>query len=195
MKPTRLLQRLVSSLGGAFVAGALLVLASPLLGSAPARAGNPRSETVQRVFPSAVRIQIVAGGAVVRSASGVAFAQEEGRTFVLTNAHVVEPNAAWKAPVELRVIGARGGEAILSRVIARGRAPENDLAVIEVPGRLPVTPLSPDDAPELGDDLVVIGAPFGKGLSVAAGIVSQVEFDFAENAAAPQRAKAMKTDA
>jgi serine protease Do len=191
----RILQRLVSSLGGAFVAGALLVAVSPLLGSTPARAGNPRSETVQRVYPSAVRIQIVAAGEVVRSASGVAFAAEDARTYVLTNAHVVESNKAWKTPVELRVIGARGGEPILSRVIARGRAPETDLAVIEVPGKLPVTPLSPDDAPELGDDLVVIGAPFGKGLSVAAGIVSQVEFDFAENAADPQRAKAMKTDA
>jgi serine protease Do len=191
----RFVQRLVSSLGGASVAGALLVVASSLLGSAPAQAGNPRSETVQRVYPSAVRIQVVAAGDVVRSASGVAFAAEDGRTYVLTNAHVVEPNEAWRTPVELRVIGARGGEPILSRVIARGRAPETDLAVIEVPGKLPVTPLSPDDAPELGDDLVVIGAPFGKGLSVAAGIVSQVEFDFAENAAHPQRAKAMKTDA
>jgi serine protease Do len=165
------------------------------MGSTPARAANPRSQTVQRVFPSAVRIQITAGGDVVRSASGVAFAVEDGRTYVLTNAHVVEPNKAWKTPVELRVLGGRTGEPILSRVIARGRAPETDLAVIEVPGELPVTPLSPDDAPELGDDLVVIGAPFGKGLSVAAGIVSQVEFDFTENAALPQRAKAMKTDA
>lgn len=171
------------------------MFASPLIGSAPARAANPRSQTIQRVFPSAVRVQIAAAGEIVRSASGVAFAVEEGRSYVLTNAHVVEPNKAWKAPVELRVIGAGGGKPLLSRVIARGQAPENDLAVIEVPGELPITPLSPDDSPELGDDLVVIGAPFGKGLSVAAGIVSQVEFDFTENAALPQRAKAMKTDA
>ena len=41
----------------------------------------------------------------------------------------------------------------------------------------------------------VIGAPFGKGLSVAAGIVSQVEYDFAEATAAPRAPKAMKTDA
>jgi S1-C subfamily serine protease len=58
-----------------------------------------------------------------------------------------------------------------------------------------VTALGADDGLELGDDLVVIGAPFGKGLSVAAGIVSQVEYEFAEAAAAPRAPKAMKTDA
>lgn len=186
---------IVSRAGGPAAAAILFLLASPLLGLSPARAANPRAETVHRVFPSAVRIQIAAGGEVVRSASGVAFAAEDGRSYVLTNAHVVEPNASWRAPVELRVLASAGGAPVLAKVIARGRVPDADLAVVEVPAKLPVTALSPDDAPELGDDLVVIGAPFGKGLSVAAGIVSQVEYDFAENAAAPQRAKAMKTDA
>lgn len=41
----------------------------------------------------------------------------------------------------------------------------------------------------------MIGAPFGKGLSVAAGIVSQVEYEHAENAAARRTPTAMKTDA
>jgi S1-C subfamily serine protease len=67
--------------------------------------------------------------------------------------------------------------------------------VIEVSGQLPVTPLAPDDALQLGDDLVVIGAPFGKGLSVAAGIVSQVEYGHAENGAAPSAPIGLKTDA
>jgi S1-C subfamily serine protease len=80
-------------------------------------------------------------------------------------------------------------------VIATGRVPDVDLAVVEVVAQLPVTPLAPDDALQLGDDLVVIGAPFGKGLSVAAGIVSQVEYDHVENAAIGSAPKAMKTDA
>jgi serine protease Do len=80
-------------------------------------------------------------------------------------------------------------------VLARGRVPDIDLAVLEVAGHLPVTPLAADDGLELGDDLVVIGAPFGKGLSVAAGIVSQVEYELSENAALPRIAKALKTDA
>jgi S1-C subfamily serine protease len=107
---------------------------------------------------------------------------------------VVELASEWRGPVELRVVPT-AGVAAKAKVVARGRIPDVDLAVIEVPGELPVTPLAPDEELELGDDLVVIGAPFGKGLSVAAGIVSQVEYEHAENAAAPRRPVGMKTDA
>jgi S1-C subfamily serine protease len=186
--------RLLSSLGGALLAAGLLVAAAPLLGVSPSRTPNPRAATVQKVFPSAVRIQISAGGEVVRSASGIAFAREGERTYVLTNAHVVEAARDWKQPVQLRVLPSRGQPAV-GKVIATGRMPDVDLAVVEVAGALPITALAPDDALELGDDLVVIGAPFGKGLSVAAGIVSQVEYEHAENAAAASAPKAMKTDA
>jgi serine protease Do len=186
--------RLLSSIGGAALAAGLLVSAAPLLGVSPGRAGNARASTVQKVFPSAVRIQLAAQGEVVRSASGIAFARQGGRTYVLTNAHVVETSKDWKQPIEVRVLPS-AGPAVTGKVLAAGRMPDVDLAVVEVAGDLPVTPLAPDDALELGDDLVVIGAPFGKGLSVAAGIVSQVEYGHAENAAAPRAPSAMKTDA
>jgi S1-C subfamily serine protease len=176
------------------VAGLFLVT-SPLLGVAPARAGNPRAETVHKVFPSAVRIQITAGGEIVRSASGIAFAHDGGKSYVLTNAHVVDPGRAWKGPVKIAVLPSGGQGPSAATVLARGQVPDADIAVLEVEGELPVTPLGGDEELELGDDLVVIGAPFGKGLSVAAGIVSQVEYEFAENAAAPRKAKALKTDA
>jgi serine protease Do len=187
--------RLLSSLGGAALVAGLFLVASPILGLAPARAGNPRAETVHKVFPSAVRLQIASGGQILRSASGIAFAEDSGRTYVLTNAHVVEPSRDWPEKVELRVLPSDGSPAVPASVLARGRVPEADLAVLELQGRLPVTPLAADDALELGDDLVVIGAPFGKGLSVAAGIVSQVEYELAESAGAPRTAKALKTDA
>ena len=186
--------RLLTSLGGAALAAGLLLAAAPLLGVSPARPSNQRATTVQRVYPSAVRIQIAAAGDVVRSASGIAFAHEDGRTYVLTNAHVVETPRSWKKPIEFRVLPS-GAQPALGKVIAVGRMPDVDLAVIEVGGKLPVTALAPDDAPQLGDDLVVIGAPFGKGLSVAAGIVSQVEYAHAENGAVPSAPTAMKTDA
>lgn len=179
---------------GPGLALAFALALAPAEGAAAA-AKNPRADTVRRVFPSAVRLEIVAGGEVVRSASGVAFARELGRTYVLTNAHVVEPSGSWKGTIEMRVLGSNGTTRAPARVVARGRAPDDDLAVLEVTAELPVTLLAPDDALELGDDLVVIGAPFGRGLSVAAGIVSQVEYAFVENAAAPRAAKALKTDA
>lgn len=187
--------RVVSGLGGAAVVALLFLVASPLLGLGPARATNPRADTVQKVFPSAVRIQLAAGDEVLRSASGIGFAAEGGRTWVLTNAHVVEQGKGWPDGVVIRVLPSGGQAALSASVVARGRVPDTDLAVLEVAGALPVTALAPDDALQLGDDLVVIGAPFGKGLSVAAGIVSQVEYELLENAAGPRRARALKTDA
>jgi S1-C subfamily serine protease len=182
-------------LGGAVLAAGLLVAASPLLGGASAdRAPNPRAATVQKVFPSAVRLQLAVKGEIVRSASGIAFARRDGASYVLTNAHVVEPAKEWRGPAEVRVL-AGASAPVVAKVVARGRIPDVDLAVLEVPGELPITPLAPDEELELGDDLVVIGAPFGKGLSVAAGIVSQVEYEHAENAAAPRTPTALKTDA
>jgi S1-C subfamily serine protease len=178
----------------AVVAG-LLVLGLTSLGVAPGHAANPRAQTVRKVFPSAVRIQLEIEGETVRSASGIAFAAEGGRTYVLTNAHVVEPSSNWKRPAEVRVLPSDGGKPLVARVLAHGRVPESDLAVLEVQATLPVTAVAADDGLELGDDLVVIGAPFGKGLSVAAGIVSQVEYEFEESATAPRRPKALKTDA
>ncbi len=187
--------RLLTGAAGVALAAGLSASVYPLLGAAPARPVNARASTVQQVFPSAVRIHITAAGETVRTASGIAFARDGGKTYVLTNAHVVEPAGAWKTPVEIRVLPSGGRPPAVATVAARGRAPESDIAVLEVAGELPFTPLASDEGLELGDDLVIIGAPFGKGLSVAAGIVSQVEYDFAENAEAPRAPKAMKTDA
>ena len=189
-----LTHRLIATSAGFVLAAGALFAVAPRTGVA--QAGNPRASTVQKVFPSALRLQITAGGAVVRSASAVAFARRGGSTYLLTNAHVVEPSARWQGAVEVHVLGPGAKEHLTGVVVACGKAPDLDLAVLEVRGAdVPVTALAPDDALELGDDLVVIGAPFGKGLSVAAGIVSQVEYDFSENAAAPRVPKALKTDA
>jgi len=190
--PNRILAVTAGALLGA---GALLAL-GPRTGAAQPRARNPRSATVQKVFPSAVRLQIAAGGEVVRSASGVAFAREGEVTYVLTNAHVVEAGAGWKSPVELRVLVSGRKDPLAGRVVTSGHVPDLDIAVVAVTSSaIPLTPIGGDDGLELGDDLVVIGAPFGKGLSVAAGIVSQVEYAFSESASAPRLPKSIKTDA
>jgi S1-C subfamily serine protease len=186
--------RLVPAVAVALVVAASAAALMPRDGRAQGR--NPRSATVQKVYPSAVRVHVAAAGQVVRSASGIAFARDGDRTYVLTNAHVVDRNAAWQDPVELRVLVSGTPAPYAGAVVARGRVPDCDVAVLEVRGaKIPVTPLAGDDALDLGDDLVVIGAPFGKGLSVAAGIVSQVEYDFAESATAPRVPKSIKTDA
>jgi S1-C subfamily serine protease len=173
---------------------AAAIAAALAVSAAPALAANPRADTVSRVLPSAVRLVLRAPkGEPVRSASGVVFAAQDGRSYLLTNAHVVEPDPGWPRGVEVHVLA--GPTDVVARVLARGKAGVEDLAVLEVPGLLPATPLAPDGELTLGDDLVVIGAPFGKALSVSAGIVSQVEDEPLENAAAPLRPRALKTDA
>jgi serine protease Do len=159
------------------------------------RSSNARAATVQKVFPSAVRIKVAAAGQVVRSASGIAFAHQGGRTYVLTNAHVVETSRDWKTPIDFLVLPSNGQPATTGKVIAAGRVPDVDLAVLEIAGELPVMPLAPDDALELGGDVIVIGAPFGRGLSVAAGIVSQVEYERGEDGPKRGVPTRMKTDA
>lgn len=174
-------------------------LAASLLGFAaspsPAAAANPRAECVRKVFPSAVKIELRIGEELVRTASGVAFAREGDKAFVLTNDHVVEPAAGWKAPAQITVLSADGRVKAGAKVTARGHVPDVDLAVLEVGAPLPVTPLAADDEVEIGDDLVVVGAPFGKSLSVSAGIVSSLEYAFPENASAPRVPTMLKTDA
>jgi serine protease Do len=188
--------RLLAVTAGAFLGAGALLAIGPRTGVAQNRARNPRSATVQRVFPSAVRLQIAAGGQVVRSASGVAFAREGDVTYVLTNAHVVEPGAGWKAPLDLRVLISGAKEPLAGRIVTKGRVPDLDIAVVAVDSSsIPLAPLGGDDSLELGDDLVVIGAPFGKGLSVAAGIVSQVEYASSDGGGAPRVPRSLKTDA
>ncbi len=178
----------------AALAAAALVAVLPRPGAA--EGGNARTATVQKVVPSAVRLQIAAAGKIVRSASGIAFAREGSHTYILTNAHVVDPDRSWADPVELRVLVTGEKAPLRGRVLARGRVPDVDIAVVEVRDTtIPVTPVASDDRLDLGEDLIVIGAPFGKGLSVAAGIVSQVEYEFDENGAGPRIPKALKTDA
>ncbi len=70
--------------------------------------------------------------------------------------------------------------------------PDEDLALLAVDGEaLPPVPLAAEDEVEVGDDVVVVGAPYGRSLSVSAGIVSQLELDEQD----PRVQKSMKTDA
>jgi S1-C subfamily serine protease len=187
--------RVVSALVGAALLVCPALAAGPLVGGASLTPSpGVRAAAVQKVFPSAARVQILAAGELVRTASAVAFARKGGKTYLLTNAHVVEKGASWGSPVEFRVLPS-SGEPLPARVAATGRAPDVDLAVLEVRGELAVTPLAEDDALALGDDLFVIGAPFGKGLSVAAGIVSQIEYEHAEAAGKRPAPTELKTDA
>src|SRR5690606_25182148 len=61
-------------------------------------------------------------------------------------------------------------------VIAVGRVPELDLALLRVRGvLLPAAPLAENGELELGEEVVVAAAPFGNSMSLASGMVSRLD--------------------
>src|SRR2546421_387924 len=139
-----------------------------------------------------VRVEVMVKGKVERAASGVVVAAEGLTSYVLTNEHVVQReglagNASFMVVVERPRL-----HRLKARVIAEGKVPDEDLALLAVEGEsLPVAAVAGEDQVDVGDDVVVVGAPYGRSLSVSAGIVSQLEYD--EQDARLQRS--MKTDA
>jgi S1-C subfamily serine protease len=162
-----------------------LVLAAPR----PARAKTEKSRVVKKALIESVRIEVAVGRKVVAQASGTVVASAGGTSWILTNAHVVEPVLEAKDGT-LTVLVERPQPVRLSaRLVAAGKAPEEDLALLAVDRKLPAAAIAAEEDVSVGDDVVVIGAPYGKALSVSSGIVSQLEV---ENSGAQT---AMKTDA
>ncbi len=148
---------------------------------------SQRSRIVRTVLSQSVRVIVASNGETVRSASGVVFAVDKEvnqvTTYVITNAHVVANSSSGsKQPqsgVFVLVDNLEGGTSRLpARVVAKGKVPKIDLAVLAVPDIcLPPAKLAKDQDLSMGDELVVIAAPYGRALSVSGGLLSQVDYD------------------
>jgi S1-C subfamily serine protease len=96
--------------------------------------------------------------------SGVAYKQApNGGTYILTNNHVVADSSKI-------VVTPASGEAITATLV--GTDPQTDMAVVEVPVRLPVITVADSEALVVGQTVVAIGSPFGLQHSVSSGVVS-----------------------
>jgi serine protease Do len=111
---------------------------------------------------------------------------------VLTNQHVIQreglsSNASFQVVVERPKL-----HRLHARVVHEGKVPDEDLALLAVDGEA-LTPvqIASGEQVDVGDDVVVVGAPYGRALSVSSGIVSQLELDEDE----PRIQRGMKTDA
>lgn len=149
------------------------------------------------MLPESVRIQLFVKGKLARTASGVCLLDDRKthHSYVITNAHVVERSGLAGAPTfQVLVEGPRGGATNHpARLVATGSVPDSDLAVLEVTGAdIPAARLAGDEEPEVGQDVVVVGAPFGRTLSVSSGLVSNLEWTGEEGA---RRQELLKTDA
>jgi S1-C subfamily serine protease len=141
-----------------------------------------RSEVVQAVLPSVVELIFEKEGGAVRYASGVVVGAEARgpagppASWVLTSAHAVVGPPVAHAALVIRHHDDTGAVYRTPGVLEAADE-GNDLALVRIDGlRLPAAGLGAGrTGVRLGDDVVVIGAPFGRGVSVSSGIVSQLE--------------------
>jgi len=137
-------------------------------------------------------VHVMEAGEVKRSASGVVIQAIGGATpvsYIVTNEHVVEKAGLGEPNFQVLVDSHGSTQVYPATVVAEGKIPAMDLAVLRVAGvALHPAKLATDDEVAVGDDVVVVGAPYGKGLSISHGMLSQVELSAGEPAM-------LKTDA
>lgn len=150
-------------------------------GRAP-EARPTRKQVVRQILPHNVRLVVSEDGKTRRSASGVVIGTEQteqgGVSYVITNAHAVDMSGLKAPNMVIHLENRAEVTEFPVEVVATGKVPEMDLALLRVPGvELSSAQLAEDAELELGEDVVVAACPFGKSLSLSGGMLSQVEWD------------------
>ncbi len=134
------------------------------------------SNIVASVLPSVVSVGILgpySSNSLVGAGTGVVFDQDDTKTYIVTNNHVIEGASGvniWFSDSE---------DAVSAKLV--GTAPQNDLAVISVLNEdlsaigidevVPCTFGNSDDV-NLGDSVLAIGNAMGEGISTTGGMIS-----------------------
>ena len=162
------------------VAVSLMMLALSS-GCAMSRLWEPsREQILEHVLPSSVQVVLERDGYRFRSGSGVAIAARPslGGTdcFVLTSGHTFSgPTDTDRVFV---LFGRSHGEGtkVAATLLARGDARDADLALLRAPSSECV-PVEFGQPPGLGVPIWVVAYPWGRNMTLAGGIVSQVNAD------------------
>lgn len=140
-----------------------------------------REEILQRILPSAVQIVVEQQeGHRVRASSGVVLAArkaEHGATcFIVTAGHAVSGIVGRK---EVYVVFGRyrgEGRRVAATVLAYRDTPQFDIALLETE-QTSCVPALAGRPPILGESVWVVGFPWGRHMTLASGIVSQINAD------------------
>ena len=180
--------------------GLAVILALPVLvwGAAScsglaARGADPadRQAVIDRIISTTAKVVVELSAERVASGSGVVEASsapgEEPATFVLTAAHLIQgkPDTA----VYVRFTGTVAGRGKhLARIVRRGDVDSLDLALLRVASVVlpPVSLVDPAEV-RLGEEILIVGFPWGKRLALFSGIVSQVPGEAAADGGAEER--------
>lgn len=150
-----------------------------------------RQAVIDRIVSTTAKVVVERSGERVASGSGVVVGSsgpgEEPTTFVLTAAHLIQgkPDAA----IYVRFTGTAAGRGkLLARVVRRGDVDSLDLALLRVVGvaLAPVSLVDPADV-RLGEEILIVGFPWGKRLALFSGIVSQVPAEATPDSPAEER--------
>lgn len=124
----------------------------------------------EQVLPSVVTVLTSGGSTGSGFAAGID--AEPGRTWIVTNHHVVDDVLGGEGPAEVTVV--RGDNEVVATVTSWDES--RDLALLDVPVELPqlAWAVDNDHAPRRGEEVVAIGSPYGLSATTTAGIVSNV---------------------
>ncbi len=175
---------------GALAAGAALVC----LGLAACAAitpteGGGRQAVIDRIVAASAKVTIEQGGRRIGTGSGVVVASTAGRpgaeavSYVLTAAHILDGKDGSQVFVRFAGEFARRGN-FAATVPRRGNAETLDLALLRVTGiAVPPVAFTEEDQARLGEEILVVGFPWGRRLGLFGGIVSQLPVDGKEGGA------------
>jgi hypothetical protein len=173
---------MIRVMGGSTISrvGVALGLMALTVGCGVARHREPaEAEILERILPSAVQVVLEEGGRRVRSSSGVTIAARpapEGREcFVLTAAHTF--SGAEGAEVYV-IFGSHAGRGVKvdAELLAEKETDSLDLALLQARSDH-CTSARVQRPPVLGEWVWVVAFPWGRRVTLARGIVSQVDLD------------------
>jgi serine protease Do len=139
-------------------------------GCASAAGLADRERVIRTIVPSAVQLRAEREAGIRRAGSGVVLASDAttGRSWVLTTRHFLDT----AGPQQL-FVSSPGRQGRLPASIAAVSS-DVDLAVVEVKGVV-LPPVRLKGVVHLGDEIWVVGFPWGRPLTMVSGVVSQVE--------------------
>jgi S1-C subfamily serine protease len=147
----------------------------------PVYADGLRKETLHKILPTAVQIVVERDGARLRTGSGVVIASRPSAAgsdcYVLTAGHVL----TGLADVEIYAILDRyrggSGSRMRATLLAHRESGSLDAAVLKIQREAGCVEAELGNTPALGDDILALGFPWGRAMTLASGIVSQVPLE------------------